>query len=227
MIRLLDRQLIKEYSFSSYSIGSLQQAFVQGVFENAESDSKIKEVLDKYDFIAAYSSHYNHEFVCSKILHINISDMNTYLKVFADRFEALLKMIETNKVIVALNVKCDWFKQRNNYRPVKLAMNELQKLAGNKQYYGAFEVDTEDIQKITGILFWLCRCNASLPHIHIIDEKNKISFNICKYGNLHAEIYSPETEKKMCIASSAAEFSFIETETEFLATKLRGRAIIL
>lgn len=231
MITLLERDFLKNYKFTSYVIGSLQKSYAQGFLNDAETDAERNEIQsfinDKYDFIKFYSSHYDEDFVCNRILHIDVNNIERYLEVFTERFEALLKNVGVEKVIVVLNAKCDWFYQKNNYKPVKEAMLQLRKIVGGKHYYGGFEVDTNFLRHMIKIIFWIGRCNASLPYIHIISEENKTSFMICKYGNLHAECYSLEMDKKISEISKKLEFEIIEKEEEFLKNGLEGRKIIV
>lgn len=233
MIKLLERKFIKDYSFASYVIGSLQQVFAQGWLDDAKTDTERREIQEfineKYDLIEAYSTDYCQEFIGSRILHLapkNLNSIEEYLEIFTDRVETLLNDIGIDKVIIVLNSRCDWFGQKNNYKPVKEAILQLRKIVGDKHYYEAFEVDTVNLKQMTKIVFWLGRCNASLPHIHIISEENKINFMICKYGNLHAEIYSKEIDKKIYEVSERLGFSIIETEDEFL-DGIKGRNILI
>lgn len=234
MIKLLERKSIKNYSFASYVIGSLQQVFAQGWLDDAKTDAERCEIQEfineKYDLIEAYSADYCQEFNSCRILHLapkNLNSIEGYVEVFTDRFEILLNDIGIDKVVIVLTSKCDWFGQKNNYKPVKESMLQLRKIVGDKHYYEAFEVETINLKQMTKIIFWLGRCNASLPHIHIISEENKINFMICKYGNLHAEIYSHEIDKKVCEVSERLGFSIIETEDEFLDNGIKGRNILI
>lgn len=226
---MIERELIKTYTFSSYVIGSLQQSYAQGLFDDDEGTeiSEMQSIINaKYDFIDSFSNHYKDEFVASRILHINIVSIEEYLQVCCNRFESLLKSLDIKTVIIILNSKCDWFQQKNNYKPVKKAMSRLGEIVGRKNYLGAFEVDVDSLKQMFDIVFWLGRCNASLPDIHIISEESKISFMICKYGNIHVEIYSDEMAKKFHKEYLNLGFKIIESEEEFLSNEIGGRKIL-
>lgn len=220
MIKLIDRKILSEYEFSSYVIGSMQEVFKQNQLMDAENDKEINElqqyITDKYDMVDIYSNHFEEEFVTSIILHPDVGTMEEYLYLFPREFINLIDCIGINRVIIALGKYCDWFCQKNRYKPVKQAMDELKKITISKTYFGAFEVSSNSLFDLINILFWLGRCNASLPYIHIISEEKKLAFLICKYGNLHIDIYSEDMERKIREICTTSSFQIIEHENEFL-----------
>lgn len=186
----------------------------------------MKEYIEtNYDFLDINCNNYKEQYVSSKILHLNINDISCYTDILGEKLISLLKSINAESVAIILNTKCDWFIQKNNYKPVRKALKELREIVGKKNYYGAFDVDLKYLKQMIEILFWLVRCNASLPYIHLICEKQKVSFMICKYGNLHIGIYSKEIDENIEELYSKNDFIAIDGEYEFLEDEFKGRKI--
>lgn len=89
-----------------------------------------------------------------------------------------------------------WFAQDNDYPPVKDALNYLKKYI-DADFNGGFVLDEKTVYKFIPHLFWLTRCNASLPYFYIAFPKAKTFISICKYGVLHFEFYSEEEQIKV------------------------------
>lgn len=88
-----------------------------------------------------------------------------------------------------------WLSQENDYAPVAEAMLFLRQKIDD-QFNGGFILNPEEIPTFISHLFWLTRCNASLPEFMMAFRNSKTIFGICKYGVLHCEFYdAPEREE--------------------------------
>ena len=55
-----------------------------------------------------------------------------------------------------------WLYQKNDYPPVQMAIDYLSQRFDEK-FNGGFKLDSNEITEFIPHLFWLTRCNASLP----------------------------------------------------------------
>ena len=229
MINLLERDYFKNKDFTAYIIKSMQEALSYGLLDGIDDEQELKDMKEyteiNYDFLDINCNNYKEQYVSSKILHLNINDISCYSDILGEKLISLLKSINAESVAIILNTKCDWFIQKNNYKPVHKALKELREIVRKKNYYGAFDVDFKYLKQMIEIVFWLGRCNASLPYIHLICEKQKVSFMICKYGNLHVDIYSKEIDEIIEKSYSKNDFIAIDSEYEFLEDEFKGRKI--
>ncbi len=61
-------------------------------------------------------------------------------------------------------------------------------------FTGGFQIKQKEVIEFIPYLFWLMRCNASLPYFFFSFPKSKTVISIFKDGALHIECYS-QTEK--------------------------------
>jgi hypothetical protein len=229
VIKLLERDYFKNKDFTAYIIKSMQEALSYGLLDGIDDEQELKDMKEyietNYDFLGINCDNYKEQYVSSKILHLNITDIGCYPDILGEKLISLLKSINAESITIILDTKCDWFSQNNNYKPVRKSLKELREIVGKKNYYGAFEVDFKHLKQMIEIVFWLGRCNASLPYIHLICEKQRVSFMICKYGNLHVDTYSKEIDKSIEESYLESGFISIDNENEFLEDEFKGRKI--
>jgi hypothetical protein len=102
-----------------------------------------------------------------------------------------------------------WLYQENEYLPVKNALDYLsQKI--DKDFDGGFLLNGKAIIEFIPHLFWLVRCNASLPDFYISYPKSKTVVSICKYGVLHFDFYNHNEKIKILKLMSDLNFKELD-----------------
>ncbi len=105
-----------------------------------------------------------------------------------------------------------WLYQKHKYAPVKKALDFLKQNKIGEKFYGALEIGREDFENFSEHLFWLVRCNASLPYFHFLDSEQKILGYFCKYGNIHIGILKKNADSKFREAIRLSGFSLLKTQ---------------
>jgi hypothetical protein len=98
-----------------------------------------------------------------------------------------------------------WLYQQNDYPAAVKARQYLVENKTGARFNGAFKVSVEQLPEFARHLFWLTRCNASLPWIHFSDGQQQVLGSICQYGNLHFNTRSEaaDTLFKRALAKSS------------------------
>ena len=160
--------------------------------------------------------------------NLDYTDINAYSIELGKTLEKL--SIELNKdLIFILDYSVPWLHQENDYEPVVEAVKYLKALGVTEDYVGAFKLKGDELAKFTSNLFWIFRCNASLPYCWFSTDEHPFVGNICHYGNIHLHTYSKEI--KETIASFAQSNALIEIQrcTEAFVDNgaIEGRQIII
>lgn len=135
-------------------------------------------------------------------------DLNAYLN---DIRESFLKLsFIYGKLIVLGDWNTPWLYQKNAY-PQAAESLEFFKKNIDTDFNGGFVLDNKEILEFLPHLFWLIRCNASLPEFMISFEKSKTIFGICKYCVLHLEFYDSEEKDDILSFFKKREFKEIDT----------------
>lgn len=103
-----------------------------------------------------------------------------------------------------------WLNQENDYQPVLDATNFLKQKI-DKKFNGGFILNSNEISEFITHLFWLIRCNASLPEFMITFNTCNTIFGICKYGILHIEFY--DSLERITILNFFDKMKFKEVES--------------
>ncbi len=117
-----------------------------------------------------------------------------YLNDVSKSIEGLRNHLKAQNLIVIGDWPTPWLVQENDYKPVKEAQDYL-KLSISSDFDGGFLLSDADLIAFIPRLFWLVRCNASLPDFLMTFENSKTAISICKYGVLHIESYDQEELK--------------------------------
>ena len=120
--------------------------------------------------------------------------VDEYLNDLSNSIEGLRNHLKSQNLIVIADWPTPWLAQENEYAPVKKAL-EFLKIIVSTDFDGGFLLNGEDLRAFIPHLFWLTRCNASLPDFLMAFENSKTIFSICKYGILHIESYDQDELK--------------------------------
>ncbi|MCO5273368.1 MAG: hypothetical protein M9900_00440 [Flavobacteriales bacterium] len=149
------------------------------------------------------------QFIESRLIISSKDNTTEYLNDIANSLENIrLELGETNLMILGVQ-NTPWLYQENEYLPVKNALNYLSKKI-DKNFDGGFLLNGEAILEFIPHLFWLIRCNASLPYFYISYPKSKTVISICKYGVLHFEFYNQNEKIKILKLMSDLNFKELD-----------------
>jgi hypothetical protein len=141
-----------------------------------------------------YNSDFLNKWIGSSTLSSSKKELQEYLNDLGKSLTDL--SIDFGKLIILGDWNTPWLNQQNDYPPVATAIEFLnQKIDEN--FNGGFIFDSDEISEFIPHLFWLTRCNASLPEIMMTFENSKTVLGICKYGILHLEFYEEQERENL------------------------------
>ena len=122
----------------------------------------------------------------------------------------MIKYLDCDELIFLGDTKRPWLYQDNDYPPVKKAMQYLIDNKISKSFHGAILVNTVQLPLFIKHLYWLTRCNASLPYFYFMDKNQKILGHICQYGNVHFGILLEEIDHLIQSSLSDSQFEYLQ-----------------
>ncbi len=140
-------------------------------FDNTE----MKPFLGGVEFISPKTSTYEYLY---DIAHF----LKNIMKHFNEEYLMILGVENT-----------PWLYQDHDYEPVKKALHYLRNNI-EKDFNGGFLLKENELNEFIPHLFWLIRCNASLPYFYFSFPNMDTVFSLCQYGVLHFLFYD---EKQM------------------------------
>ena len=137
-------------------------------------------------------------FIESRLLISSQKDSKNYLSEIALSLEKLRSELNEDYLLILGDWNTNWLNQDNDYKPVFNALNYLKRFI-DKDFNGGFIFFGNELVEFISHLFWLIRCNASLPYFYMTFPKSETIITLCKYGVLHFEFYN-EKERKIILA---------------------------
>lgn len=163
------------------------------------------------------------------IIGLDYPDINTFTTVLSNKLNELFETIEVNELYILSDLKRDFFGNRDNqFKPLANAYKKLEKITCQTSYKEAFIFNRNELKDLIDILFWLTRCDPSVPeYIFFFDGNQKIELCLCKYGNIHlTEIGSQYLTKKRLISLGWQVIEGKEVDN-FSDGRIEGRQIKL
>lgn len=136
--------------------------------------------------------------------------LDVYLDNLANTVSELSDQLQWKSVVFLLDYAIPWFHQDNPYEPVKRAFAYLKHLGVDENFTGGFSANGPELKKLVKNLFWIIRCNASLPTCYFSGIETDFTASICQYGNLHFHFYSESCQLQ--IKETAKNLGLIEVE---------------
>ncbi len=122
----------------------------------------------------------------------------------------LMDALGIESLLAVMMVRCSWLAQRNDYAPVKAALERIEQWLGSEcDFEGGLLADRASMTELLETIFWLSRCCASLPDIYLAPPKEAFAFSVCKHGVLHLEPYSSSQRILLCGESSKLGFRLL------------------
>jgi hypothetical protein len=150
------------------------------------------------------------EFIESRLVISSKDNTTEYLIDIANSIEKIRIELKETDLIVLGTQNTPWLYQENEYLPVKNALDYLKQRIDNK-FCGGFLLSEDEIQEFIPHLFWLTRCNASLPYFYMSFPKSKTVITLCKYGVLHFEFYDKNEKLKILKILSDKDFKELDS----------------
>ena len=176
-MKLIERKEIFE---THKNIASLIKGF-QKVFFDEEYDTEDDEMFDalKLDIDKIKNTGFS--------LMLQHNDINSYSKKLSEKLTALLSYLRVENLILLSHLKIDFFGNlEHDYEKVINAYSLLSGITNSKSFKETIETKVTEIENLVEILFWLERCDGSIPeYIFWADENERFCFYFCKYGNIH------------------------------------------
>ena len=155
---------------------------------------------DNYFFPKVYKSY---------ILTLVSKSAKGRAKALSSAVTKLMRSLDFGSLIFVGDTKIPWLYQDNEYSPVKNALNYLHDNKIGKKFNGALQVDISTLAEFIRHLFWLTRCNASLPSFHFMDPGQNVIGSLCKYGNVHLSTLTKSIDKKLQRSVKQSDFEFL------------------
>ncbi len=166
-------------------------------------------------------------FIESRLFVSPKDNTEEYLNDLAYSIESIRKVLKEDYLMVLGDWNTPWLYQENDYLP---ANNTLDFLKQNieKGFNGGFLLKGTDVTNFIPHLFWLTRCNASLPYFYMSYPSAKTIISICKYGVMHFEFYDEIEKTKILQNLTELNFKEIdECEDPIYFDDFNGRSIVI
>ena len=197
-------------------------------YDQAEIDKINKKELDEYlvrkDNVKIQEFQYFGELK----YNLKLCDVFIYSIEIGKIFEQLSNELGAELIFI-LDYNVPWLSQENDFKPVLKALNYLKEIGATKEFNGAFKLSGDELAEFGQNLFWIIRCNASLPYCWFSTDRHQFVGTVCKYGNLHFETYSDRIKKQIVKFADKHSLIKIDECIEGFSTKggIDGRQIIM
>ena len=110
---------------------------------------------------------------------------DTFTKELSEKLIELLTELKVKQLIIITPLKEDYFGNRANpFELLKRSNKKLEEIVNDTRYEEAFKIKLKDLQLYVEIFFWIVRCGGP-EEVLFFDTDGKVSFSICKHGNIH------------------------------------------
>lgn len=196
-----------------------------------ECDQLNKEALEDFlknkdDFAAFYI---NEKYKGQIVYSAKKTNLSDYPQNLASSINLLTNNLNWQPMTFLFDYAVPWLSQDNDYKPVIKTLDYLRSLGIDDNFAGGFLASGIELKEFLENLFWLVRCNASLPVCYFAGVESESVLSLCQYGNVHFEFYS-EAEKLM-VQRESSEAGLLEVRDgncieEFSRTgSIKGRQI--
>lgn len=186
MLRKVTRQeIVKDKPRIGAQIAALQRAFYdEETLEWYRTHETEQAYYDMYDMLS-YPEPQPTTF--SQILSPNLTQLEGFTDILTQKLDGLLSTLDVEELILMPYLRLDLFGNRNNDHPLLVAAyKKLETLLHTNTWLEAVCIPRKDMGEIIAALFWMIRCDPSLPeYIFLFDANEKLEFFLCRYGNIH------------------------------------------
>ena len=155
------------------------------------NEERLEEYNRKKDNVETISL--EEKYTGTVIYNFPYAPVENYAESLAEGIVTLAEKLEWLAVICMLVYPKPWLGQENDYKPVKKALDYLKSIGVTDDFTGGIIANGTELQELMKHLFWIFRCNASLPYCFFSGIEKEFVGSICQYGNVHFHFYA-ETE---------------------------------
>lgn len=146
------------------------------------------------------------------IYNLDFFDIIVYSVELGNMMQKLSEHLNS-KITFLLDYNVSWLHQKNDFKPVHDALTYLGQQGIDEHFAGGIKADGEVLAELFTRLFWIIRCNASLPYCWFTSDTDPFVGDVCKYGNFHFHCYSESI--KVSIESFAGQNGMIKIDECF------------
>jgi hypothetical protein len=196
-------------------------------FDQSEIDKINERELDKFLSMKDDIEVKNFEYYGELIYNLNCNDIFVYANELGSVMEKLSNSMGADLIFI-LDYSSPWLSQKNDYEPVAKALNYLSKIGTTETFNGAYKLSGDDLAEFVENLFWIIRCNASLPYCWFSTENHAFVAEICMHGNIHFHTYSQMIKDEIQVFAKKESLVIIDDCVEAFSDGggIRGRQII-
>ena len=160
--------------------------------------------------------------------NLQFNDILVYSIALGKTLEKLSQELNSDLIFI-LDYSVPWLHQKNDYKPVARALDYLKEMGVSEDFVGGFKCNGDELAEFVSNLFWIIRCNASLPYCWFSTQNHEFVGDLCQHGNIHFHAYSEKIREK--IQTFATKYSLVEIDDCFEAFfdggGIQGRQIII
>jgi len=190
----------------------------QNAFFDEEYDSKEDEMFDAVYFETEIETE-------NFSVRVPNNNLEKHPEKLTEKIKNLLDFLNVNELIIISHLKLDFFGNlEHDFPKVVNAYKKLSEYLPNKSFKEAIELNKSEIADFVEILFWLERCDPSIPeYVFWFDKKEKFCFYFCKYGNIH---FIDLTNGNLITHNELTNIGFeLDDEDQFEQNAIEGRQI--
>ena len=176
-------EVLKNNNNIAVIISELQKVMYNDI-DDFETESDRYNYLNSFDAIGLISQPVEQFY---SIISFDHSDIKTFTKELTVKINILLSLMNSNELFIISHLKFNIFGTlKNNYPPLKDALQKTKRLLGTLNYDETLKISLEDLPLLVETFFWIERCKPSAPeYIYFADVNGSFAFHLCKYGNIH------------------------------------------
>ncbi len=195
------KQIVQSKKIIGSEITKLQKAFFdEELLQEYKEEGEEQLYWNMFDCVTDATTEYETQ---QTIIGLDHTVINTYTSVLSRKLRELFQSINATEFYVLSHLKLDLFGNReNNFAALANAYKKLERLTGQTSYNEAFQLHINDLDMLIDCLFWIIRCDPSVPeYIFLFDKNEKLGLFLCKYGNIHlTEIGNAQLTKEQLTA---------------------------
>lgn len=145
------------------------------------------------------------------IAETRYESFSTFHQNIGKLVKQLIELLNWNEVLLISDSTKPYLSQINGYPAVQDAEKTLFEFGLDRNYSGGIIASASAIDDLFTSLFSIVRYNASAPYIFFSTPNSSIVGILCKYGNIHFEVYDERNEEKLLAAIGKSELSIVHT----------------
>ncbi len=174
-------------------LGMLQSHVVDEELEFAESQIEEAKIKAIYDMTDQYQSHTATN-IDENVFYHPEDTLLLYPSLLGNSVATFLESNDIHSFLLTSHTRLSFIGTiETDFLQLKQARQLFLNATDDIGYNEAYSVDQASFTEVIQALFWIIRCDATIPYVLIQPDQSAYFFSICKYGNLH--VYTPQESK--------------------------------